>query len=265
MSPSIPRSRMRYCSACSMTTAKRPSCHCPGWTPGSGTASSTASNPASCTGFGSSGPIEPAAGQRCNPAKLLIDPYARAISGEVDFGPSVYGHDIGNPEQPSELDSADAMPRSVMVAPLAVGRTGFGRGADRRVDPARPASGGFGHLRGPRQRLHRTAPGHSRRIARYLCRAGAPGGDRPPAPVGHHRGRVAAGPPQRSGGISGRARADELLGLQHRRLLRAARRLFRSGPGRPAGRPGRRVPGHGAGAACRGHRGHPGCRLQPHL
>ncbi|MET0862895.1 MAG: glycogen debranching protein GlgX [Nakamurella sp.] len=69
-------------------------------------------------GFRVVGPYDPAAGVRCNPAKLLIDPYARSISGTVDFCPSVYGHDIGNPGRPSDLDSAEYTPRSVMVAAL---------------------------------------------------------------------------------------------------------------------------------------------------
>ena len=40
-------------------------------------------------GFRVHGPYDPAAGKRCNPAKLLLDPYARAISGAVSFGPAV--------------------------------------------------------------------------------------------------------------------------------------------------------------------------------
>ncbi len=67
-------------------------------------------------GFRVRGPYEPASGLRCNPAKLLLDPYARAISGEVTFGPAVYGHDRDNPARASDLDSAAAMPRGVMVA-----------------------------------------------------------------------------------------------------------------------------------------------------
>ena len=43
-------------------------------------------------GFRVHGPWDPAAGARCNPAKLLLDPYARAIAGEVRWHPAVYGH-----------------------------------------------------------------------------------------------------------------------------------------------------------------------------
>src|SRR6185436_10965978 len=52
---------------------------------------------------------------RCNPAKLLLDPYARAISGEVRFGPEVLGHAIDDPDSPSTLDSAAHVPRSLVV------------------------------------------------------------------------------------------------------------------------------------------------------
>jgi len=69
-------------------------------------------------GFRVVGPYAPAAGPRCNPAKLLIDPYARAISGSVDFDPAVYGHNVEHRDQPSDLDSAGHVPRSVMVAAL---------------------------------------------------------------------------------------------------------------------------------------------------
>ena len=44
-------------------------------------------------GFRVDGPWDPGSGLRCNPAKLLLDPYARAISGAVSIGPAVYGHD----------------------------------------------------------------------------------------------------------------------------------------------------------------------------
>jgi isoamylase len=71
--------------------------------------------PGQAYGYRAAGPYDPARGLRCNPAKLLIDPYARAISGEVAFGPEVYGYAAGNPDAPSALDSAGHMPRSLVV------------------------------------------------------------------------------------------------------------------------------------------------------
>jgi len=67
-------------------------------------------------GFRVSGPFDPGRGLRYNPAKLLLDPYARAITGDVRFGPEVLGHSVENPSAPSPLDSADHVPRSVVCA-----------------------------------------------------------------------------------------------------------------------------------------------------
>jgi isoamylase len=52
----------------------------------------------------------------CSPAKLLLDPYARAFSGSVTFGPEVLGYGAGDPDSPSTADSAASMPRSLVVA-----------------------------------------------------------------------------------------------------------------------------------------------------
>ncbi|WP_420122173.1 glycogen debranching protein GlgX [Nakamurella sp.] len=68
-------------------------------------------------GFRVHGPWDPATGRRANPAKLLLDPYARAISGAVTVAPAAYGYDAADPRRPSGLDSAPVMPRSVLVAP----------------------------------------------------------------------------------------------------------------------------------------------------
>ena len=61
------------------------------------------------------GPWNPAVGLRCNPAKLLIDPYATAIDGEVRWGPEVFGHEPDDPGLASDLDSAAAMPKCVVT------------------------------------------------------------------------------------------------------------------------------------------------------
>ena len=66
-------------------------------------------------GFRVDGPWDPEHGHRFNPAKLLLDPYARAVTGEVAPGPDLLPHDEADPSVRSEVDSADAMPRSVVV------------------------------------------------------------------------------------------------------------------------------------------------------
>jgi len=66
------------------------------------------------------GPYDPARGQRCNPAKLLLDPYARAIDGTFSLDPAVFGYPDGDPygPRPDPRDSAPYVPRSVVVEPL---------------------------------------------------------------------------------------------------------------------------------------------------
>ncbi len=62
----------------------------------------------------------PAEGLRYNPRKLLLDPYARAVEGEVEWSPAVYAHQVdarlkGDDLIRSSLDSAGSMPRCVVV------------------------------------------------------------------------------------------------------------------------------------------------------
>ncbi|MGH3149659.1 MAG: hypothetical protein ACRDOB_02870 [Streptosporangiaceae bacterium] len=61
-------------------------------------------------GYRVHGPWDPARGLRCNPAKLLLDPYARAVRGEVSFWPEVFDYDQAKPSAPSSLDSAGHVP-----------------------------------------------------------------------------------------------------------------------------------------------------------
>ena len=81
-------------------------------------------------GFRVHGPWDPSSGARCNPAKLLLDPYARAIAGEVRWDPAVFGHAADDPNRADDSDSAPYVPRSVLTA------EDFQWGEDRR--PGRP-------------------------------------------------------------------------------------------------------------------------------
>jgi isoamylase len=71
--------------------------------------------PGQAYGYRVSGPYDPSRGLRCNPAKLLLDPYARAIDGLVRFGPEVLGYALDDPDTASLLDSAGHVPRSLVV------------------------------------------------------------------------------------------------------------------------------------------------------
>ncbi len=92
------------------------------------------------------GPYDPARGHRCNPAKLLVDPYAKALHGEVDWSQPVFGYRLGNPEgdlERDDQDSAPGMPRSVVVA------DGFDWGEDKKPEtPWRETVLYEGHVKG---------------------------------------------------------------------------------------------------------------------
>jgi isoamylase len=80
-------------------------------------------------GYRVHGPYDPAAGLRCNPHKLLVDPYAKSVVGELQWGQEVFGYTFGDPDgPPDELDSAGSVPRSVVTNPY------FDWGHDRRPD-----------------------------------------------------------------------------------------------------------------------------------
>jgi glycogen operon protein len=62
------------------------------------------------------GPYAPGDGHRFNPAKLLIDPYARRLDGEVRWDDALFGYRIGDEsDEPDDRDSAPFVPRGVVV------------------------------------------------------------------------------------------------------------------------------------------------------
>ncbi|HOA88713.1 glycogen debranching protein GlgX [Propioniciclava tarda] len=67
-------------------------------------------------GYRVHGPWSPDTGQRFNPAKLLLDPYARAITGGVDYSGPISDHTVDNNFTPDPTDSFAAVPLSVVVA-----------------------------------------------------------------------------------------------------------------------------------------------------
>ncbi len=69
-------------------------------------------------GFRVHGPYDPAKGQRCDPSKLLLDPYAKAIEGMVANHPSLYSYDFSDPSVRNEDDSAAHTMHSVVVSPF---------------------------------------------------------------------------------------------------------------------------------------------------
>src|SRR4051794_27623394 len=69
-------------------------------------------------GFRVHGPYEPDKGLRCNPAKLLLDPYAKAIEGDVDWNEALFSYRFGDPGARNDEDSAPFTPKSVVVNPF---------------------------------------------------------------------------------------------------------------------------------------------------
>ena len=63
------------------------------------------------------GPWEPANGCRCNPAKLLLDPYAYAVEGQTTWDPKVMPYVLGEPDTISTEDNAEFVARSVVAHP----------------------------------------------------------------------------------------------------------------------------------------------------
>ncbi|QIS75663.1 glycogen debranching protein GlgX [Streptomyces sp. DSM 40868] len=66
-------------------------------------------------GYRVHGPWQPALGHRCNPAKLLLDPYARAVDGQIDNHPSLYER---APDGPAPADSAGHSMLGVVTDPF---------------------------------------------------------------------------------------------------------------------------------------------------
>jgi isoamylase len=74
--------------------------------------------PGQLYGFRVSGPFEPENGHRFNPNKLVIDPYAKALSGIIDWNDTLFAYEMGNDAKDlsfSETDSAPFIPKSVVI------------------------------------------------------------------------------------------------------------------------------------------------------
>src|SRR5580704_7663438 len=86
-------------------------------------------------GFRVYGPYDPAQGLRCNPSKLLLDPYAKAVDGDVIWHPALYPYVLGQEDTVrDDQDSAPYMPKAIV--------------ADSHFD--------WGHDRQPRTPWHQT-------------------------------------------------------------------------------------------------------------
>lgn len=103
-------------------------------------------------GFRVHGEHDPASGKRFNANKLVLDPYAKAVEGQVQWGQPVFGYDFGDPDSRNDEDSAAHQMMGVVVNPY------FDWSGDRQ--PKTPYSESFiyeAHVRGLTQ-LHPAVP-----------------------------------------------------------------------------------------------------------
>jgi isoamylase len=69
-------------------------------------------------GYRVHGPYDPANGHRCNPSKLLLDPYAKAVEGEIDWDQACFSYNWGEEDSFNGEDSAPHMSKSVVISPF---------------------------------------------------------------------------------------------------------------------------------------------------
>ncbi|GAA1342566.1 glycogen debranching protein GlgX [Arthrobacter roseus] len=69
-------------------------------------------------GYRVHGPSDPAEGHRCNPNKLLLDPYAKAVSGEMDWDQSLFSYNFGDEDSVNNDDSAGHTMLGVVINPF---------------------------------------------------------------------------------------------------------------------------------------------------
>ena len=69
-------------------------------------------------GYRVTGPYEPADGHRCNPSKLLLDPYAKAVDGRIDWDQACFSYTWGDEDSYDEQDSGPHMSKSVVISPF---------------------------------------------------------------------------------------------------------------------------------------------------
>ena len=119
-------------------------------------------------GLRAHGAFDPRNGHRFNPAKLLIDPYARALDRHVAYDPAMTGSDAAD-AAPDRRDSAEMVAKAIVVASPP---------RDRIAAPG-GAVVGHDHLRAQRPRLHEDAFRGPAGAARNARRTRASGGDRP--------------------------------------------------------------------------------------
>ena len=87
-------------------------------TPWCGTPTSRESRLVSGTATGCTARTNPQNGHRCNPSKLLLDPYAKALEGAIDWAPACFSYTFGDPKKRNTEDSGPHTMKSVVINPF---------------------------------------------------------------------------------------------------------------------------------------------------
>jgi isoamylase len=74
--------------------------------------------PSTRYGYRVHGPYDPGSGHRCNPAKLLLDPYGKALAGQLHWHEALFSYHFTDPGRLSTEDSAPHMPKNVVINPF---------------------------------------------------------------------------------------------------------------------------------------------------
>ncbi|MGC5015601.1 glycogen debranching protein GlgX [Streptosporangium sp. DT93] len=69
-------------------------------------------------GYRVHGPYNPSQGHRCNPSKLLLDPYAKAVEGDVVWNEAMFSYRFTDPGSRNDEDTAPFMPKNVVINPF---------------------------------------------------------------------------------------------------------------------------------------------------
>ncbi len=209
--------------------------------------------PGTMYGYRVHGPYDPENGHRFNSNKLVLDPYAKAYVGELRWDHACFGYTIGAKTEDltfDKRDSAPFVPKCRVIDPAFTwGRERAPRIAWDRTIIYETHVRGFTKLHpAVPERLRGTFSGLGRKeVVDYISSLGVTVGGTAADPRLRQRQ-----PPAGQG-------TDQLLGLQHARLLRPRSAIFRD----PRFRVFRVQGNGGAPARCR-HRGDPGRGVQPH-
>ena len=69
-------------------------------------------------GYRVHGPYEPRRGSRCAPSKLLLDPYGKAVEGDVTWDEALFDYQWTDPRKPNMANSAPFMPKNIVINPF---------------------------------------------------------------------------------------------------------------------------------------------------